>query len=42
VPPSSARRLADRIRGSQLIEIDRANHLLLRRYAPRLAETILS
>jgi pimeloyl-ACP methyl ester carboxylesterase len=40
VPPASARRLAEQIRGAELIEIEGASHLLLQRHARRLAEIV--
>lgn len=42
VPPSSARALARQIPGAELVQIDRATHLLLRRQAQRLAEILLA
>jgi pimeloyl-ACP methyl ester carboxylesterase len=42
VPPSSARALARQIPGAELVEIDRANHLLVRQQTERLAEILLA
>ncbi len=41
VPPRSARALARQIRDAQLIEIERASHLLLAQQAARIAEIIV-
>ena len=41
VPPSSARELATGIRGSKLVEIARASHLLPQQHPRRVAEVIL-
>ena len=41
VPPSSARKLARQIPGADLVEIERAHHLLLQQHPERLAEILL-
>jgi pimeloyl-ACP methyl ester carboxylesterase len=41
VPPASARKLAEQIRGAQLHEIDHANHLLLHQHAERVAAALV-
>ena len=41
VPPSSARALAHQIPGAELIEIERANHLLLQQQPQRVAKILV-
>ncbi len=42
VPPHSARRLAEQIPDAELIEIERANHLLLHQHSRQIAEIVSS
>jgi pimeloyl-ACP methyl ester carboxylesterase len=41
VPPASAHKLARQIPGAQLVELDRASHLLPQQHARRVAEVIV-
>jgi pimeloyl-ACP methyl ester carboxylesterase len=42
VPIAAARRLAGQIPGSELVEVERAGHLLHVQHAGRLADIVLS